>query len=273
MANKRIELEQYRCYVNLFDEEPNRKKARRGAVIALTSAALLVALFFVLGLLSGNLASNPKNILEKPPAPAPEGGETMPGVTIPGQEGGFPTNINIPGQEGGLPTDVSIPVEGEGGLPTDVSIPFDGQGAEPGPVPGEPGSTLDQGGASAVLTDFDPRPNPPAAAGALLAQAVPLEPPAGDDAGAPVPLETAPGTDTTVPFDPTGAVPVEGDVESGEEKDSGPPAETSGVGNLSNLAELLNGRGFQLYLLVLLVVLGVIIYLTLRRAYREGGAR
>jgi len=60
-------------------------------------------LFFVLGLLSGSLASNPRNILEKPPAPAPAP-TTPEGITPTGPEGGeipmnpTPSPIQIPGQ-------------------------------------------------------------------------------------------------------------------------------------------------------------------------------
>jgi hypothetical protein len=68
MANKRIELEQYKHYFDILAEEPNRKTWRRGIEIAFIAAALLVLALFVLGMMSGSLATNANNVLEKPPA-------------------------------------------------------------------------------------------------------------------------------------------------------------------------------------------------------------
>lgn len=68
MANKRIELEQYKHYVDLLAEEPNRKSWRKGVQVVMIAAMLLALAMFVLGLMSGSLASNPRNVLEKPPA-------------------------------------------------------------------------------------------------------------------------------------------------------------------------------------------------------------
>ncbi len=66
MANKRIELEQYKSFINLIEEEPNRKMVKRGATIALIISILVALLLLVLGFISVELARNPKNILEKP---------------------------------------------------------------------------------------------------------------------------------------------------------------------------------------------------------------
>jgi hypothetical protein len=88
MANKRIELEQYKHYFDLLHEEPNRKRWRRGIEIAFIAAALLAVALFVLGMMSGTLAQNARNVLEKPPAkqaPTQEG--TVPGVTPGGTPG------------------------------------------------------------------------------------------------------------------------------------------------------------------------------------------
>ena len=68
MANKRIELEQYKHYLDILAEEPNRKTWRRGLEIAFVAAALLALALFVLGMMSGSLATNANNVLEKPPA-------------------------------------------------------------------------------------------------------------------------------------------------------------------------------------------------------------
>ncbi len=104
MANKRIELEQYKHYVDLLHEEPNRKRWRQGIQAALITAMLVALLFFVLALLSGSLASNPRNILEKPPAPAPATPSTPQGITPTSPEGGetpvspTPSPVQVPGQ-------------------------------------------------------------------------------------------------------------------------------------------------------------------------------
>ncbi len=66
MANKRIELEQYKSFINLIEEEPNRKMVKRGATIALIISILLAVLLLVLGFLSVESARNPKNIIERP---------------------------------------------------------------------------------------------------------------------------------------------------------------------------------------------------------------
>lgn len=66
MANKRMELEQYKSFISLVEEEPSRKMVKRGATIALIISILLAFLLLVLGFLSVELARNPKNIIEKP---------------------------------------------------------------------------------------------------------------------------------------------------------------------------------------------------------------
>lgn len=248
MANKRIELEQYRCYVNLFDEEPNRKKVKAGVVIAMVSATLLVVLIFVLGLLSGNLVTNPRNVLEKPAPPAASPEDAVPGM-------------NIPGQEGGLPTDISIPVEQNGEVP-------------PGTTP--PGGSLPLGSAGGVLTEYGTPLLPPAGAhdGALLAQAEPAATPEQEGAvEVPVQVDPTVTPASPEPVSPASTAPVDEKADGEKQEDAGPSTETKGVGNLSNLAEQVSGRGFQIYMLLLTIALGVVIYLTLKRASREGKAR
>lgn len=253
MANKRIELEQYKCYVNLFEEEPNRKNFRSGVATAMVAATLLVVLFFVLGLLSGSLVNNPKNVLEKPPAPATTPSGTTPGVTIPGQEGQqLPPGVNIPGQEGGqLPSEVNIPVQ-QGGQQLPQGIP-------------QPGGAVPLGAIDSLHADFaGAGPSLPAGAGegALLAQAEPSATPVQAE---PTLTPAAPGSNTPASTAPT---------EAGKKpKKAPPPKQTTGVGNLSNLATKVGGRGFQIYMLFFTVVLGVVIYLTLKRAKKEGKAR
>lgn len=84
MANKRIELEQYKSYMDLIDEEPNRKTVRKGLTVVAMAALMLVVFLFVMGVFSNNLAKNPRNVLEKPPAKTPSmpqqtGGQQLPG--------------------------------------------------------------------------------------------------------------------------------------------------------------------------------------------------
>ena len=276
MANKRIELEQYRCYVNLFDEEPNRKKVKAGVVIAMVSATLLVVLIFVLGLLSGNLVTNPRNVLEKPAPPASSPEEAVPGMNIPGQEGGLPTDISIPpGQEGGLPTDISIP-PGRRAASRQISAYPSSRTGRCLPAPrrrevrylsGPPAVSLPITG---LLPSLRPAPMTVRCSRRLSPQRrrrrkvrsrspyrwtrrllrVHLEPAA--------PASTAPADEKT---------------DGEKQEDAGPSTETKGVGNLSNLAEQVSGRGFQIYMLLLTIALGVVIYLTLKRASREGKAR
>ena len=231
MANKRIELEQYRCYVNLFDEEPNRKKVRKGVATTMVAATLLVVLFFVLGLLSGNLARNPKNVLEKPPAAASTPQDTTPGVNIPGQEGGQ------------LPPGVEMPVQQEGGqLPPGVP---------------QPGSFL-----------------PGGTAGDLLAQAEGVEVPVqAEPTGVPVQIDPAASPGVPASTGPAVTAPPVQTEDGKKPAKKGPPKETKGIGNLSSLATKVSGRGFQIYMLFFTIILGVVIYLTLKRAYKEGKAR
>ena len=89
MANKRIELEQYKHYVDLLEEEPNRKTWLRGVLISLITAMVLVLAMFILGMLSNSLAINPSNILEKPPAKSAS--TPSQDTTVPGTEQ-IPTN-------------------------------------------------------------------------------------------------------------------------------------------------------------------------------------
>jgi len=99
MANKRIELEQYKHYVDLLEEEPNRKTWLRGVLISLITAMVLVLAMFVLGMLSNSLAVNPSNVLQKPPAKSastPSQDTTVPGTQqIPTNQ--VPTN-QVPNQ-------------------------------------------------------------------------------------------------------------------------------------------------------------------------------
>lgn len=52
-----------------------------------------------------------------------------------------------------------------------------------------------------------------------------------------------------------------------------PSKQTSGVGNLSNLADKISGRGFQLYLLVLFIAFSVVAYIVIKRARQEGKSK
>ena len=168
---------------------------------------------------------------------------------------------HTPRQEGGLPTDISIPVEQNGEVP-------------PGTTP--PGGSLPLGSAGGVLADYGTPSLPPAGAhdGALLAQAEPAATPAQEGA-VEVPVQVDP---TVTPgslelLAPASTAPADEKTDGEKQEDAGPSTETKGVGNLSNLAEQVSGRGFQIYMLLLTIALGVVIYLTLKRASREGKAR
>jgi hypothetical protein len=146
MANKRIELEQYKYYVNLIDEEPNRKTVRRGFITCAIVMMLLVMTMFVLGVLSINLAKNPNNIIEKPQ--------------------GLPTDT---GQQQ-IPTDT-----GQQQIPTQspIEIPSQTPTPAPTPTPGPSGKYIAPG-SPVVAVDWSVTGMPAGAgAGDLLAQATP----------------------------------------------------------------------------------------------------
>jgi hypothetical protein len=240
MANKRIELEHYRHYVDLLAEEPNRKTWRKGMMAVIICAMLLALAFFVLGMLSVNLASNPRNVLEKPPEKAAPTPETVPeGSEFPQQE----VPLNIPQTPEGQPsqTPIEVPVTpDQGKAPLGIAVD-------------------DASGGHAWGAD-----------GALLAQAepvVPVETVPGEQA---VPGEAPAGTEQieTVPGQPSDSSPAKESKKP--KKPSGPGQETKGVGNLANMTNGVGGRGFQLYLLVLVVGLLVVLYIALKRARQEG---
>jgi hypothetical protein len=114
MANKRIELEQYKHYFDLQQEEPNRKRWRKGIEIAFIVAAVLAVAMFVLGMMSSTLAQNARNVLEKPPAKqSPTQQNTVPGVT-PGGTNGTQTPYS-PTQQQGIPITPSNQQQSPGG--------------------------------------------------------------------------------------------------------------------------------------------------------------
>ena len=209
----------------------------------MVTAILLVLSMFVLGMMSGSLASNPRNVLEKPPEK--QGQEPTDGQQLP--EGFQMDQMPQGGQQ--LPEGFQmdqIPQEGQQ-LPEGIT-PVPDQGKAPSrPVP----LALPYG----------------ASGGSLLAQAqpVPLEETPSGSPGEPVIQEgeTQP-TGVEVP-------PVDGGEEAEELK--GPGEQTTGVGNLSNLANGAGGRGLQLYLLALFIGLCVALYLPIRKARMEGKAR
>ena len=234
MANKRIELEQYKYYVNLFEEEPNRKMVRSGVTILMVGASMLVALVLVLGFLSTNLAKNPGNVLQKPPAATP---------STPTGTQQLPSGINttpVPSST------VPVPTTTPSTSPSGGSVPR-GDSGRP------------------AIADFGGLPTE-AWSGALVAQAAPSttgQVPVQD--GSTPTTVTAPATPgtttTTVPSQQT------------SEASKGPAQQTKGVGNLSNLATKLGQRGLQLFLLGLTLILGILIYMTFSRARKAGKAR
>jgi hypothetical protein len=234
MANKRIELEQYKSYVNLIEEDPNRKTVRKGLTVVFVTALLLIAFLFVMGIFSNNLAKNPRNVLEKPPAATPSTPQLPGGTQLP-QGTQLPEGTQLPGG-------TQVPVSpDQGGLPM---APDKDRGV----------GVWDAGGPSLTLKK-----------GALLA------------------LQTQPGAQTVpqVTIPPSGEVTIPG--QSATVTSSGtqpkkpakkePGQQTTGIGNLSNLAKGAGGRGFIIYILVLSIVLAVIINMALWRARKEGIVR
>ncbi len=233
MANKRIELEQCKYYVNLRYEYPDRKTVHHGIMIALITCILFVFGFFVLGMLSGDLATNPANVLEKPPE---QPAEMM------------PEGFDVPeGTE--VPEGVTLPEGME--LPEGIEFP---EGVPPKPSP-EESESPDNGGLTGPALCDTGTPGGTALPEALLAQAEPVPDPATFE-----PETTIPPQDGFAPTLPEA---------EGEEEDKGPGQQTTGVGNLANLANKLGGRGFQLYLLVLTIGLMVVIYFPVRRVRLE----
>ena len=244
MANKRIELEQYKHYLDLLQEEPNRKMWLRGVEIAFVGAALFALAMFVLGMLSGSLASNSRNVLELPPAkqsPTQQG--TTPGVTptgTPGTETPF-----SPTQQQGTP----ITPGGQ-----QQNIPVAPQGSPGGKAPSAPLAERVSNGIPFGAGD-----------GALIAQAQTATPET-QSPSTPIDLQQS------TPVETTSSAPGQ---QSGKKsaKSKGPGDQTKGVGNLANLVNVAGGRGFQLYLLVIFMGLLIILYLPVRKARREGKSK
>lgn len=235
MANKRIELEQYKYYIDLLVEEPARKKARRGVATVLIAAMVMSLAFFVLGFLSNDTAGSLTDIMQKPPAKAPAGD-----TQVPGQQQ-VPEGIpQMPQQQ--LP-------EGIPPIPSDTEQPQV-------PISPSPGSRLPAG--DAMASPFE------APDGALLAraQAAPgqettptVDIPAVD--------ESAPGSTTPGSSAPTSSAPGK----------TGPGTTTRGAASLSKLATSAGGRGFEIYLLAVFVVLMIVLYVALRRVRLEAKAK
>lgn len=66
MANKRIELEQYKYYIDLLAEDPASRTWKRGVLLVMLTAILFCATIMVLGLLSNSEATSYTNILDVP---------------------------------------------------------------------------------------------------------------------------------------------------------------------------------------------------------------
>lgn len=133
MANKRIELEHYKYFIKLGDEEPDRKRVRAGAYIGIITMMVFLVFLLVLGILSDNLAKNPANVLEEPASAQPEIPTEQLEMPIEQQElpsGGVRSDktlvaqaesgeVNIPGTnvQDQLDTQDTIPVDTTGTLP------------------------------------------------------------------------------------------------------------------------------------------------------------
>ncbi|MHB8894234.1 MAG: hypothetical protein ACYC99_03530 [Candidatus Geothermincolia bacterium] len=234
MANKRIELEQYKHYVNLLAEEPNRKVVRKGVTICLIVMMIFCLGFFVLSILSNNLAQNPANILEKPPAKSST-------PSVPGSQQ-LPSGTQLP-PETQLPSGTQLPPGTE--IPSGTPTPT------PGPSGRAPaGSTVSMSDAGAVGLPEGTR------GGDLLAQAT---------STTPSPIEISqPGTV------PSSTAPTSSPAKA---KKPPLPKQTKGVGNLSNLAKGAGSRGWQIYSLVLAIGLIIVLYLGMRRSRLEGRSK
>lgn len=156
MANKRIELEQYKRYVDLLVEEPNRKTWRRGIDIVMITAILLVIAMFVLGMMSGSLASSPRNVLEKPPEKqkqVPTDGQQLPE--------GFQMD-QMPQEEQQLPEGVTpVPDQGKApSRPVSLALPYGASSgsllaqAQPAPLEEAPAGTPQE----PVIQEGEPLP-------------------------------------------------------------------------------------------------------------------
>lgn len=237
MANKRIELEQYKHYVNLLKEEPNRKTVRKGVSICLIVMMVFCLGLFVLSILSNSLAQNPRNVLEKPPAPStnpqvPSGTQIPEGVQIP-QGTQIPEGTQIP-QGVQVPSGTEVPTPS----PT------------PTPVPPGGGTALDPVG---LASDAGAEMLPSGTAdGDLIAQATTI--PTSPDQ-----LTTPSTTPSSAPSTAPAKPPLSN--------------ESKGVGNLSNLAKGAGSRGWQIYSLVLAVGLIVLLYMGLRASKAEGRSK
>lgn len=181
MANKRIEIEHYKHYVDLLAEEPSRKTWRKGIQFAMIAAMLLVVALFVLSMMSGNLATNKRNVLEKPPekTPATPAGQEIPG----GQQ--IPSGQQIPGGQ-------QLPE----GVPP---IPNQGRAPSPGQALGLPlGAGDGDLIAQAQPESSAPAPVEPAPSPELL-QEPPTQPgttPAATESGKKAKKPTGPGEET-----------------------------------------------------------------------------
>ena len=234
MANKRIELEQYKSYVDLIEEDPNRKTVRKGLTVVFVTVLLLIIFLFVMGIFSNNLAKNPRNVLEKPPAKAPSmpqqtGGEQLPGgLPFPsGQQ--LPTDQQLPSGQQPVP------------IPSKLKVPmaFDRQAGV---------GIWDAGGPSVSLKE--------GTLYALLTQPVTEQPQ----------QVTVPSSGTvTMPAQSGTQVPA---TKESKNKSKGPGEETKGAGNLAKLTTGAGGRGFIIYMLVLSILLTFVFYLALRHAKR-----
>ncbi|MBN2168239.1 MAG: hypothetical protein JW738_03265 [Actinobacteria bacterium] len=237
MANKRIELERYKYFVRMGDEEPNRKRAATGAHISLIASMLLVVFFLVIGVsLSSKQANNPGVVLETP-APATDG-------TI---------------EDGGI-NDMN-----PSGIPSDFNTPQN-QGT---PVFPEQNATPDQSmapvnGLKTTCSAWLPL-TVPASGGAwdetLLAQAET----GGEQNGSGIEVQPIDSPiDQSQDTSPTG----QGTLPA-ETTQKGPDQQTKGAGNLANLAQLAGSKGFQIYILIIAIFLLVVIYMALSRIRRQ----
>lgn len=228
MANKRIELEQCKRFVDLLEEYPSGSRRKKGLTIVFVAAMLLVVTFMALGFVSNSLAKDAGNLLKKPESK---------------KESATPQNnqITIPQS----PTE-SIPPESSPVSPssTPVEIPSTDEN------PNHSRNNSQQSYAGML--------EKPSAISTKESELLAMASPASSETGHALLKPSSPQVDAK---------------KKATKKDEEKPLEkqTKGVGNLSNLANAVDARGFFLYLICLSLALVIVLYASMRKARRGRG--
>ncbi|MDD5448948.1 MAG: hypothetical protein PHO53_07290 [Actinomycetota bacterium] len=229
MANKRIELEQHQRFTDLLEEYPNSSRRKKGLTIVFIAAMLLVITFMALGFASNNLAKDAGNLLKKPESE---------------KESITPENNQFTLPQS--PTE-SVPPSGSPTTPssTQIEIPLPQENPSHSRSHSRQSYTMHKktnSGEADVLSANESE---------LLAMASLTSSEAG------LKLLAQGGKPASSPKKAT-------------KKSEKKPLEkqTKGIGNLSNLANAVDARGFFLYLACLSLVLIAVLYASMRKARR-----